>query len=135
MQKEGVGQAGGTLPKIIGGGRGEALILAAMATPIIVDLPHRLGAEEAKRRLQNGIGNLKDHIPGGAAEVKSSWQGEQMNLEVAAMGQEVRARLDVQEKVVRLEVLLPPMLSFLAKPIEALVRRQGAELLEDKSSW
>ena len=104
-----------------------------MATPIIVDLPHRLGAEEAKKRLQNGIGSLKDHIPGGAADVRSSWQGEQMNLEVAAMGQEVRARLDVQEKVVRLELLLPPMLSFLAKPIEALVRRQGAELLEDKS--
>ena len=103
-----------------------------MTTPIKVDLPHRLGAQEAKRRLQGGIGTLKDHIPGGA-DVQSSWQDDRMNLQVAAMGQEVRATLDVEESLVRLEVLLPPMLSFLAKPIEALLRRQGAELLEDKS--
>jgi hypothetical protein len=104
-----------------------------MTVPIKVDLPHRLGAREARRRLQAGIGKLKDHIPGGAADVQSSWTGDRMNLKVGAMGQEVVARLDVEESKVRLEVLLPPMLSFLARPIEALVRRQGEELLEDKS--
>src|SRR5688500_3154904 len=104
-----------------------------MTSPIKVDLPHKLGAQEAKRRLQNGLGKLKDHIPGGSAEVQASWQEDRMNLQVAAMGQEVRATLDVEESLVRLEVLLPPMLSFLARPIEALLRRQGAELLEDKS--
>jgi hypothetical protein len=102
-----------------------------MTTPIKVDLPHRLGAQEAKRRLQSGIGTLKDHIPGGA-EVQSSWQDDRMNLSVRAMGQDVHARLDVEESKVRLEVQLPPMLGFLAKPIEALLRRQGSELLEDK---
>ena len=104
-----------------------------MTTPIKVDLPHRLGAQEAKRRLQNGIGTLKDHIPGGAAEVTATWRDERMNLEVLAMGQDVRATVDVEESKVRLEVLLPPMLGFLAKPIEALLRRQGEALLEDKS--
>jgi hypothetical protein len=104
-----------------------------MHPPIQVDLPHRLGAQEAKRRIQNGIGSLKDHIPGGSAEVSSSWSGDRMNLAVKAMGQEVSARIDVEESKVRLEVVLPPMLGFLAKPIAALVRKQGAELLEDKS--
>ena len=104
-----------------------------MTTPIKVDLPHRLGAQEAKRRLQNGIGTLKDHIPGGAAEVTATWRDQRMNLEVRAMGQDVRATVDVEESKVRLEVLLPPMLAFLAKPIEALLRRQGEALLEDKS--
>jgi len=104
-----------------------------MTTPIKVDLPHRLGAQEAKRRLQDGIGSLKDHIPGGAAEVSASWQDDRMNLLVRAMGQDVRATVDVEESKVRLEVQLPPMLSFLAKPIEALLRHQGTELLEDKS--
>ena len=104
-----------------------------MTSPIKVDLPHRLGAQEAKRRLQNGLGKLADHLPGGPAEVQASWHDDRMNLQVAAMGQEVRATIDVEEKLVRLEVQLPPMLSFLARPIEALLRRQGAELLEDKS--
>ena len=104
-----------------------------MTTPIKVDLPHRLGAQEAKRRLQNGIGSLKDHIPGGAAEVSATWRDDRMNLLVSAMGQDVRATVDVEETKVRLEVQLPPMLSFLATPIEALLKRKGTELLEDKS--
>jgi len=104
-----------------------------MTTPIKVDLPHRLGAQEAKRRLQNGIGSLKDHIPGGAAEVSATWRDDRMNLLVRAMGQDVRATVDVEESKVRLEVQLPPMLSFLATPIEALLKHKGTEMLEDKS--
>ena len=103
-----------------------------MTQPIIIDLPHSLGAQEAKRRMQDGIHKLQDHIPGGAA-VQSSWSGDRLNLRIGAMGQEVDARLDVEESRIHLEVQLPPMLSFLAKPIEAILRRQGAELLEDKS--
>jgi hypothetical protein len=49
------------------------------------------------------------------------------------MGQEVSARIDVQERVVRVEMVLPPMLAFFGRQIEGLLRRQGAELLEDKS--
>ena len=103
-----------------------------MTQPIKVDLPHRLGAQEAKRRLQNGIGSLKDHVPGGAAEVSATWQDDRMNLLVRAMGQDVRATIDVEESKVRLEVQLPPMLSFLATPIEALLKMKGTEMLEDK---
>jgi len=104
-----------------------------MATPLVVDLPHQLGAEEARRRIAGGIGKLKDHVPGGAAEVKSSWEGDRMNLNVAAMGQEVKARIDVQESIVRVEVLLPPMLGFFGRQIEGLLRKQGSSLLEDKT--
>jgi putative polyhydroxyalkanoate system protein len=103
-----------------------------MNQPITMDLPHSLGAQEAKRRMQDGIHKLKDQIPGGAA-VQSSWSGDRMNLSVAAMGQTVDARLDVEESKIHLELQLPPMLSFLAGPIEKVLRRQGKELLEDKS--
>jgi hypothetical protein len=103
-----------------------------MTAPIIVDLPHQLGAEEARRRLAGGIGKLEDHIPGGA-EVHSSWTGNRMDLKVGTMGQEIAAHIDVMEKIVRIEVVLPPMLGFFGKQIEALLRRQGAQMLEDKS--
>ena len=101
-------------------------------TPISFDLPHSLGAAEARRRIDGGVGNLKDHIPG-AAEVRSAWSGDQLGLQVLAMGQEVNARLDVQESLVRVEMLLPPALSFLARPIEIAMRRGGEAMLEDKS--
>ncbi|MGQ0660015.1 polyhydroxyalkanoic acid system family protein [Sphingosinicella sp.] len=101
-------------------------------TPIAIDLPHSLGAAEARRRIENGVGNLKDHIPG-AAEVRSAWNGDQLGLQIMAMGQEVNARLDVRESLVHLEMLLPPALAFFAKPIEAALRHGGTAMLEDKS--
>ena len=102
-----------------------------MTKPIIVDLPHSLGAAEARRRIEGGIGSLRDHIPGGA-EVASSWSGVRMNLRVHAMGQEVNALIEVQEKIVRLEVVLPGVLSFFGSQVERIIRRRGTELLEDK---
>jgi hypothetical protein len=102
-----------------------------MTTPIQVDLPHKLGAAEAKRRIDGGIGRLKDFIPGGA-EVRSAWTGDRLGLQISAMGQEVNAQLDVQETIVRVEMLLPPALAFFGKAIEAGLRRTGTELLEDK---
>lgn len=103
-----------------------------MTKPMIVDLPHKLGAAEAKRRIGGGIGQLRDHIPGGA-EVRSAWEGDRMNLSVQAMGQEVAAKIDVGETIVRLEVQLPAFLSFFGSKVEGLIRRHGTELLEDKS--
>jgi hypothetical protein len=103
-----------------------------MSNPVIVDLPHSLGQEEARRRIERNIGKLTDHIPGGAT-VSSSWTGNLLSLDIGAMGQQVAARIDVQEKLVRLEVMLPPSLAFFGGMMEGLIKRQGAQMLEDKS--
>ena len=102
-----------------------------MTSPIKVDLPHSLGAAEARRRIEGGIGSLRDHIPGGA-DVTSSWNGDRMSLRVQAMGQEVNAVVEVRETIVRLEVVLPGVLSYFGSQVERLIRRHGTELLEDK---
>ncbi len=103
-----------------------------MSNKIAVDLPHNLGAAEAQRRIAANIGQLEKHIPGQAG-VRSQWEGDRLSLKVGTMGQEIDARIDVAESVVHVEVDLPPLLSFFAKPIEALLAREGAVLLEDKS--
>lgn len=102
-----------------------------MADQLTVDLPHRLGAAEARRRIERGIGRLSEFVPGGA-EVESHWSGERLDLRVTAMGQGISGSIDVLETVVRVEISLPGALSFFAKPIEALLRRKGTELLADK---
>ena len=104
-----------------------------MASPISVDLPHRLGQEEAKRRIDGGIDKLTDFIPGGGgADVRSSWSGDRLSLQVNAMGQTVDARIDVREALVHVEVVLPPALAFFAKPLEQALHRSGQKLLEGK---
>jgi hypothetical protein len=103
-----------------------------MSNPIMVDLPHKLGAEEARRRIERNAGTLGEHIPGGA-QVSSRWTGDRLDLDIDAMGQKVAARIDVQETIVRLTVTLPPALAFFGGMIEPLLRRQGTTMLEDKS--
>lgn len=103
-----------------------------MSNPLTVDLPHKLGAEEARRRIERNVGKLTDHIPGGA-QVGSRWTGNRLDLDVGAMGQQVAAQVDIQESLVRLTVSLPPALAFFGGMIERLIRKQGAAMLEDKS--
>ncbi|HET9427164.1 MAG TPA: polyhydroxyalkanoic acid system family protein [Allosphingosinicella sp.] len=103
-----------------------------MSSPISVDVPHRLGAEEAKKRVAGGVGSLKSFIPG-AAEVRSAWNGDRLALQIVMMGQEVNAQIDVRDTLARVELMLPPALAFFGKAIEAGIKRTGAELLEDRS--
>jgi putative polyhydroxyalkanoate system protein len=103
-----------------------------MTQPIEVDLPHNLGKDEARRRIANNVHKLQEHIPGGA-QVQSGWSGDQLNLDVAAMGQSVTAQIDVQEAKVHLKVLLPPMLGMFSGMIQAALQKKGSVLLEDHS--
>jgi len=103
-----------------------------MSGPISVDLPHQLGAEEAKRRIAGNMGKLTAHLPPGA-QVSSAWRGNELKLDVGVLGQEIGAGIDVQERLVRVTVLLPPALAFFGKAIEAGLRNTGAKMLEDRS--
>ncbi|WP_155262973.1 polyhydroxyalkanoic acid system family protein [Sphingomonas segetis] len=103
-----------------------------MTQPIEVDLPHKLGKDEARRRIANNIHKLQEHIPGGA-QVQTGWTGDQLNLDVAAMGQSVTATIDVMDDKVRLKVLLPPMLGMFAGLIQGALQKRGGVLLEDHS--
>jgi hypothetical protein len=104
-----------------------------VSAPLTVDVPHKLGRAAARERLRARAGDLASHIPGGVADVRSSWTGEdELNLEIAAMGQTIAARLEVQDALVRVHLVLPPMLSFFSGMIGAAVRDQGARMLEDK---
>lgn len=103
-----------------------------MEKPIVIDLPHSLGVEEAKRRVQRGVGRLSSHIPGGA-QVDSRMEGDRMHLRVRAMGQAISGTIDIMETKVRLEMMLPAFLAMFAGKIEGLLRGKAAEVLEDRS--
>ena len=104
--------------------------IASMSQPIEVDLPHRLGRDEARRRIANNIHKLEEHIPGGA-QVQSGWAGDQLNLRVQALGDSVQATIDVEEAKVHVKVLLPGMLGMFSGIIQAALHMKGSVLLED----
>ncbi|MCF2515946.1 polyhydroxyalkanoic acid system family protein [Sphingomonas sp. G124] len=104
-----------------------------MERPIDVDLPHKLGREEARRRIATNMHKLEGHIPGGASHVDSHWSGDRLTLNVRAMGQSVEALIDVDETKVHCRIQLPGMLVLFAGPIESMLKLKGSDLLlEDK---
>ena len=104
-----------------------------MDRPIDVTLSHQLGKDAAKKRLGDNIHRLRDHVPGGAAEVSSAWSGDTLDVTVRAMGAAVEAAIAVEETLVRCHILLPGLLGLFAQPIEAMLKAKGPELLEDHS--
>ena len=103
-----------------------------MSQPIIVDVPHSLGAAEAKRRIQANIHTLGSKLPAGATATPS-WEGDRLKLDVAMLGQQMEAGMDIYDASVRVTVLLPPALAFFRHAIEAGLRQGGAALLEDRT--
>jgi len=96
-----------------------------------VSLPHSLGKDEVRRRMQERGHEIGDHFPAGMASVETSWPHEdRMNLHVNAMGQQIEGGIDITEDSVVIEMDLPAMLSFLRGTIEGAVRKHGGRLLE-----
>ena len=101
-----------------------------MAQPIDVSVPHKLGREEAKRRIAANVGSLQGHIPGGA-QVTSNWVGDRLDLGISALGQTVDASITVEDAQAKVHVELSGMLAMFAAPVEAMLKAKGPELLED----
>lgn len=103
-----------------------------MSETLSVDVPHRLGAAEAKRRVAANLGSLGGKLPA-AATVSPVWEGDRLRLDLGLLGQSFAATLDILEDRVRISVNLPPALAFFRQAIEAGLRQSGAALLEDKT--
>ena len=95
-----------------------------------VAIPHQLGRDEVRRRLRENSHRMADGIPGGMAEVTTSWPNEdRMDMAIAALGQALVGHIDIGESQVVLNVDLPPSLGFLKPIVEGAVRQQGQQLL------
>jgi Putative polyhydroxyalkanoic acid system protein (PHA_gran_rgn) len=101
-----------------------------MSQPVVVTIPHRLGKQEAVRRIKAGFGNARSSFGQGFVALKDEWAGDHLDFSASLLGQTTTGTVDVAEDHVRLEVQLPWMLSLLANKAKALVQRQGKLMLE-----
>jgi hypothetical protein len=103
-----------------------------MSQPVTVDVPHSLGAAEARRRIEANLHRLGEKLPAGAT-VTPAWEGDRLKLDVTLLGQRVEAGLDIFDSLIRISVQLPAALAFFRQAIESGLRQSGAVLLEDRT--
>lgn len=103
-----------------------------MSAPLVVSIPHRLGREEAARRLKTGLGRAAASIPVMQVE-EERWSGDTMNFRIRALGQVATGQVDVADDHVKVEVVLPWLLQRFAEMAQATIRRRGQLLLTKDS--
>ena len=103
-----------------------------MSAPLIVSIPHRLGREEAVRRLKAGLSRAAATVPVLKVD-EERWDGDRMMFRVRAMGQAASGQVDVGDEHVRVEVTLPWLLQRFAQAAQAAIKARGNLLLTKKS--
>ena len=100
-----------------------------MSNSIVITVPHRLGSEEAKRRISERIELLRRDYIDKLAYSEANWNGDTANLRVVAFGQTATAQLYVMNDGVRIEVQLPWILAALTGKIQGVLKTNAEESL------
>jgi hypothetical protein len=101
-----------------------------MTQPLIVSIPHRLGRQEAKRRLDSGIGRLRPELGAFVSGLDYYWEGDTLNFNASAMWQTITGRIAALDDALRIEIDLPWLMNLLGDTIAKQVRERGVALLE-----
>jgi hypothetical protein len=99
-----------------------------MSAPQVVSIPHRLGREEAMRRLKTGLARATSSVPMLSVD-EERWEDNRMIFRVRALGQAAAGHVDVADDHVRVEVVLPWLLQRFAEAAQAAIQNRGKRLL------
>ena len=102
-----------------------------MAGPLVVIIPHRLGKDEALRRMKPALGKASLHFPVLKVE-EEAWSGDRVDFRVRALGEVVRGNVQVGEDNVRFEVTLPWLLQKFGEVVQKTIQGRGGILLDKK---
>jgi hypothetical protein len=103
-----------------------------MSKTIVVSIPHRLGREEAVRRLKSGLERTRTTFGSHFAVLQENWSGDHLDLRISMLGQATGGAIEVADDHVRIEVELPWLLGMVADKAKALIEKQGQLMLEKK---
>ncbi|WP_278391558.1 polyhydroxyalkanoic acid system family protein [Sphingobium yanoikuyae] len=94
-----------------------------------IDIPHQLGREEAKRRVEQGLPKLEQHIPGGGT-MTATWPSDYaLDMEISAMAQTIPVKLLIEEDKVHGTVSIPMFLKMMSGPISDFIKTSAQKML------
>jgi hypothetical protein len=103
-----------------------------MPEPLVVVIPHRLGKDEALRRIKDGLGRARTEFAALLTIENETWDHDRLTLGVKALSQRATGFIDVYDGAVRLEVTLPWLLAHFAHAAQRVIGQKGQLMLENK---
>jgi hypothetical protein len=88
-----------------------------------VRVPHSLGRDEVKRRLEAAVGRARDEFGEKIGDLDASWDGdERLRLLLSVMGMQIDSEVEIQASELLVRVQIPGMAGLFAGRI-----KQGIE--------
>ena len=103
-----------------------------MSAPLTVSIPHRLGKEEAVRRLKGGMSHIASNLGALITIEQEVWEGDTLTFQMRGFGQSASGTVAVFEDTVRIEVMLPWLLAKLGERLLPALKKETTLLLEKK---
>jgi hypothetical protein len=103
-----------------------------MTAPLTVSVPHRLGKDEAIRRLKGGMSHIASNLGALITVEQEVWEGDTLTFQMRRFGQSASGTIAVLEDSVRIEVMLPWLLAKLGERLLPALKKETALLLEKK---
>jgi hypothetical protein len=103
-----------------------------VSDPVTIIVGHRLGKDEAVRRLKDGFSRTKGQLGQMIVIEQETWEGDTLRFQMRALGQNAAGIIEVLEDALRIEVSLPWLLAKAAKRLLPILRKEATLLLEKK---
>ena len=100
-----------------------------MPNSIVITVPHRLGAAEAKKRIAEQMEILRRDYLDKIAHSEAVWNGDTADVRVVAFGQTVTGKVSVMSDALQIEVNLPWFLAALTRPVQNVLKSNAEESL------
>ena len=98
-----------------------------------ISIPHDLGKDEVRRRMQARLGDAEDKakgLLGSLASLETEWTGaDTLAIAVSAMGYSIPCTAAISETSLDFEVAIPAGVGFARGMIESAIREKGERLL------
>jgi hypothetical protein len=103
-----------------------------MSTPVTASVPHRLGKDEALRRLKTGLERARGNFGALLTIEHEQWEGDTLHFRMRALGQSAAGTITVMDESVLIAVTLPWLLAKAAEKILPTLKQKTTLLLEKK---
>lgn len=103
-----------------------------MNAPLTVSVPHRLGKDEAVRRLKGGLSQMVARLGALITIEQEVWSGDTLTFQMRALGQSASGTITVFDDSIRIEVMLPWLLAKLGERLLPALKKETTLLLEKK---
>jgi hypothetical protein len=95
-----------------------------------ISIPHSLGRDEAKRRIEAGLPKLAAHIPGGG-NLASQWTGDYaLDLTITALGSRIPVTLSIEEDRLTGSLEVPMLMKMMQGQVAEFVKVSATKMLD-----